>query len=72
MREFDTFKNIGGFQKNVLIIHGDKDNIVPLSCSEKAITIYPNAELIVLPSEGHGFSPAGGQTAMEKALEFMQ
>lgn len=72
MREFDTFKNIGNFQKNVLIIHGDKDNIVPLSCSEKAITIYPNAELLVLPGEGHGFSPAGVQTAMGKALEFMQ
>ena len=72
MHEFDTFENIGKFQNNVLIIHGDKDNIVPLSYSEKSITVYPNAALIVLPGEGHGYSAAGGQTAMEKALEFMQ
>lgn len=72
MRDFYTFDNIGKYNKNVLIIHGDRDEIIPLSSSEQAVSVYPHAKLIVLPGEGHGFSPVGGQIAMEKALEFMQ
>ena len=71
MREFYTFDNIGAFDKNVLIIHGDKDAIVPMSYVERAEECYDNAELVVLEGEGHGFTPQGGKTAMELVLEFM-
>ena len=72
IRDFYTFENIGTFSKKVLIIQGDKDPIVPLSIVEQAANIYPNAELIVLKGEAHGFSAAGTKTAMEKILKFMQ
>jgi len=72
IRDFNTFENIGKFSKKVLIIQGDKDNIVRLSVAEKAAECYSNAELVVLPGEGHGFKPEAGQTAMEKVLEFMK
>lgn len=72
IRDFYTFDNIGKYEGNVLIIHGDKDNIVPLNFSEKAVKTYKNAELIVLPGEGHGYSVNGGKAAMEKALEFIR
>ncbi|MBE5921951.1 MAG: alpha/beta fold hydrolase [Lachnospiraceae bacterium] len=72
MRDFYTFDNIGTFTGDILIIHGDKDAIVPLSISERAVDLYENAELVVLPGEGHGYSPAGAKTARELALEFMQ
>ena len=71
MREFDTFENIGKFNRNILIIHGDKDEIVHLSNSEQAKQCYRNMELVVLPGEAHGFTPQGNQTAMKLALEFM-
>lgn len=71
MRDFYVFDNIGNFSKKVLIIHGDKDAIVLTSVAEQASKHYSNAELMVLPGEGHGFTPEGGKIAMEKVLEFM-
>jgi len=72
MHDFYVFDNIGSFDKDVLIIHGDKDAIVPLSYSEKAITIYKNAKLITLPGEGHGFTPTGANTAKIAVLNFLK
>ncbi len=72
MRDFYTFDNIGKFTKDVLIIQGDKDAIVPLSTAQKAEQHYDNAELVVLAGEGHGFTPNAAKKAMEKVLEFMQ
>ena len=72
IHDFSTFENIGKYPGRVLIIHGDKDEIIPLSYSEKAVGVYDDAELVVLPGEGHGFTPDGGRVAMEKVLKFMQ
>lgn len=72
MREFDTYENIGDFENEILILHGDKDTIAPLAASRKAIQEYEYAEVVIMYGEGHGFSPAGAKTAMEKALGFMQ
>lgn len=72
MHDFDPFLHIGSFDKNVFILHGDKDNIVSLSYSKKAIEIYPHASLRVMPGQGHGFTPAGGKIAMEEVLKFME
>lgn len=72
IRDFYTFDNIGKFNKNVLIIHGDKDVIVPVENAQKASTVYPNVELVILPGEGHGFSADGNKTAMKLALQLFQ
>ena len=72
IRDFYTFDNIGKFSKKVLIIQGDKDTIVQVSVAERAANHYCNAELVILPGEGHGFTPAAGTIAMEKVLQFMQ
>lgn len=72
MREFYTFDNIGAFDEAVLIVHGDKDAIVPMRYAEKATEIYHDAKLVVLPGEGHGFTPQGGDKAMKLVLEFMR
>lgn len=71
MHDFKVFDNIGKYSKNVLIIHGDKDNIVPLSYSERAVELYPHAELIVMPGEGHGFTPVGASKAKGEVLKFL-
>ncbi len=71
MRDLDPYAIIGAFDKNVLILHGDQDAIVPLSSSRRAAEIYPHARLIVLQGEGHGFTPLGGNQAMKDALEFL-
>ncbi len=72
IREFNTYENVGKFDKNVLIISGDKDEIVTIETAQKAKDCYANSELVVLPGEGHGFTPAGGEKAMGLVLEFLK
>lgn len=47
----------------VLMIHGDKDNTVPLDQSERMLAALEEAgvksELVVVKGAGHGFKPAG-------------
>lgn len=56
LHNFNVFEHIGNYQKKVIIIHGDKDNVVPLEYSVKANEIYTNSKLQVFEDEGHGFS----------------
>lgn len=72
IHDYDVYKHIGGFQREVLIIHGDRDEIVPLECSQRAVKLYPKAALTVLENEGHGFSPEGAKTACGKVLDFIK
>nr|AAB57776.1 CinII [Butyrivibrio fibrisolvens] len=72
IHDFDVFSEIGSYPNNVLILHGDKDEIVPLSYSEKAASIYEHAKLIVMEGEGHGFAPEAAKTAREDVLSFMK
>lgn len=72
MQDFSAYDHIGGYAGPVLILQGDKDGIVPEVVSRRAADKYANAELEILPDEGHGFTPAGVQTAMEKALQMIQ
>lgn len=71
IHDLNVFGTIGSYDKDVLILHGDKDAIVPLDYSVQAQQIYKKAELITMTGEGHGFTPAGAKMAQQKALEFM-
>ena len=71
IHDFYTFDNIGSYPNDVLIIYGDKDNIVPYDAMLEAEKAYNSAELVVLENEGHGFSSIGGKKAMEMVLDFM-
>ena len=72
IHDFYTFDNIGTYPNNVLIIYGNKDNIVPYSAMLEAEKIYSKAELIILENEGHGFSTAGNKKAREMVLGFLK
>ncbi len=52
---YDIYGEISNYKQPVLILHGDKDSIVPLSYSEKAVESYQEAELNVISGSGHGF-----------------
>lgn len=49
----------------VLMIHGDKDTLVPISHSEKILPVFKEAgissELLTIEGAGHGFSPESRQ-----------
>ena len=44
---------IARYHGPVLLIHGDADEAVPLSCSEEAFRDYDNAKLVVIPGDTH-------------------
>lgn len=41
------------FTKPVLVVHGEKDPLVPLAEAEKIAAAYPQAVLVVIPASGH-------------------
>lgn len=70
--DYDVYSVIGAYEKDVLLIHGDADGIVPISSSERALEVYPSAELKVLPGAGHGLHGQDAETATEYMLEYLQ
>lgn len=67
---FDIYDVIGGYTGDVLILHGDRDSIVPLRYSERAQEVFPSAELIVMNGQNHGFMGASRTEAREKEAQF--
>ena len=55
----------------VLIIHGDKDNIVPIEYSNRAIQNYKNAKLITIKGAGHGFNGTDSKNAGLETSKFI-
>lgn len=70
--DIDVYSEISKFTGKVLLLHGDRDGMVPLSYSQQAETIYRNAELVVIPGAGHGiYSGRQLMTACRKIEHFM-
>lgn len=69
---FDIYDVIAGYTGKALFLHGDQDGIVPLKYSVRAAKVIPNAELIVMPGQGHGFTGTARRQAMEKEWAFIQ
>jgi hypothetical protein len=68
----DPYAVIGRFRGPVLILHGDKDRIVEQSVSDRAATIYKNAEYHVIPGGEHGFSGEALQQVKRYIQTFMK
>lgn len=68
---YDFYQAISGYKKDVLLIHGDADSIVPLSYSERAVEIYDSAKLEILPGAGHGFYGEDAERAITWILEYL-
>lgn len=67
---FDIYEVIGAYAGPALILHGDRDAIVPLRYSERAAETFPDAELVVMPGQNHGFFGAALKEAMERETDF--
>ena len=60
-----------GYLKPVLLIHGDKDEIVPIEYSIKAKQTYPDASMITISGAGHGFDGSDSDDARNASIEFI-
>lgn len=72
LRTLDPFALLPDIHLPVLILHGDKDPIVPLHYSQRALQALPRAELTVFPGEGHGFSPEGNRRMEQLIVDFVR
>jgi uncharacterized protein len=69
---YNVFEHIGQYHKNVLIFHGDQDDIVALEYGKRASKLYTHARMEVFPGEGHGFSDVGNKKVTEMTCEFVK
>lgn len=67
---FDLYDLLPAYTGPVLVLHGDKDPVVPLRYSEKAVETYADARLVVYPGQGHGFAGAAKKDALEQETAF--
>jgi pimeloyl-ACP methyl ester carboxylesterase len=63
---------IGKYRGPVLIVQGDKDTVVSMKDSERAVQLYKDARLHVIPGAGHGFKPAELKEEMQQLEEFLK
>lgn len=68
--DYDIYGEIAVYDRDVLLIHGDADNIVPLAYSERALQAYPSARLEVIEGAGHGFGGEDAQTVIDFMAEY--
>lgn len=45
----------GSFMGPMIVVHGDKDVVVPTAVNEAVIAAYPEASLVVVPEADHGY-----------------
>lgn len=71
IHDFDIHERTGKFSKNVPILHGAEDTVVPFSYGEWAASRYPNARIEIFQGEGHGFSEYGVRRMEGMTLYFI-
>lgn len=69
--DYDFYEHIAAFPRDVLIFHGDADQAVPLSYSERAVKVFPSAKLRVIHGGGHGFVEPAYSEVVDVATEFL-
>lgn len=70
--DFDVYAEIGKFTKPVLLLHGDRDNIVDISYAQQAAETYQQVEYHVLHGAGHGFYGSSQTQAIEYLQEWLE
>ncbi len=68
----DVYQDIPAYQRPVLLIHGTEDPIVPISYSQKALHVYQDARLLVMPGAGHGYEGADSVMARDQSIAFIK
>lgn len=69
--DYDAYAQIKKYKRKVLIVHGDEDDIVPLSYSRKAVKTYSSAALKVIKGAGHGFDGKDEDRAVRYMLSYL-
>ena len=68
---YDIYEKMPLFDKKTLIIHGQQDEVVPLSYAEKAQKTYPRANLHIISGGRHIFSASQNTQVINHIREYL-
>lgn len=72
MWDYDVYEEIGKYGRKVLLLHGDQDDIVPISYSERAAATYPDVEYHVIKGAGHGFTGEAFEESVRYIVDYLE
>lgn len=72
MWDYDVYKEIGNYKKKVLLLHGNKDTVVPISYSERAAATYEDVEYYVIDGAEHGFTDDAFDESVRRIVDYLQ
>lgn len=68
----DFYQEIGNFKKPVLLMHGNRDSLVPARYSERAAQTYDNASYHEIDGAGHSFLDGSFSEVSNYILNYLQ
>lgn len=71
MWDYDPYEQAVKYTGDVLLIHGDADEVVPISYSDRLSNELENVEYHIIPGAGHGFSGDDFTTAVSYIKDFL-
>lgn len=71
VRSIRPFDVIANYTNPVLIVQGDADNVVSIADSRRAVGVYKDARMHVIPGAGHGFNSEQLQEEFRQISAFL-
>jgi len=68
----DPYEEVENDNKNILILHGTADDVVPIENSRKLNNIYKHSKLYEIEGAGHGFNDEYVLDAMDYVIEYLR
>ena len=68
----EPYEQIKEYGKNILLIHGDRDSIVPISYSDKLAETIDNVEYHVIRGADHGYLGGDFELAVSYIRDFLE
>ena len=65
----DPLANISKYTGPMLVLHGDKDDVVTDATNKLIIAAYPDAQEIIVPDADHGYGFYSDQPEVTAAVE---
>ena len=67
---FDTLTALASYDGPLLLVHGDRDEVVPIGESQALHAAFPDSEFVVLPC-GHNDCPPSWPAHWEMVFRFL-
>ena len=69
---FATTLRLGRLRAPTLVMHGERDRLVPLAASRLLAARIPDAELAVVPGAGHAYALEAPQESLDLLLDWLE